>query len=43
MGNATIANITTDIVKSIYTNEENKPATKGNMQNLLKDSKKLFI
>ncbi len=35
IGNAAIANIATDLAKTIFTREENKPATKGDIQTLL--------
>jgi len=35
IGNAAIANIATDLAKTIFTRDENKPATKGDIQTLL--------
>jgi len=35
IGNATIANFATDFVKTIFTPEENKPATKGDLLGML--------
>lgn len=35
IGNAAIANIATDLAKNIFTREENKPATKGDIQALM--------
>ena len=34
IGNATIANVVTEVGKSIFIKEENKPVTKGDFQNL---------
>lgn len=34
IGNAAIANVVTDVGKAIFIKEENKPATKGDIQNL---------
>ena len=34
IGNAAIANVATEVGKSIFIKEENKPATKGDIQNL---------
>jgi len=39
IGNATIANLTTDLAKTFFTRKENKPATKGDIQALLNGSK----
>jgi hypothetical protein len=35
IGNAAIANVTTDVLKSFFTSEDNKPATKGDLNRLL--------
>ena len=36
IGNAAIANVVTDLTKSVFTREENKPATKGDLWALMK-------
>lgn len=36
VGNAAIANMVTDFTKSVFTREENKPATKGDLWALMK-------
>jgi len=43
IGNATIANFTTDLAKTFFTREENKPATKGDIQALLNGSKERYL
>jgi len=43
IGNATIANFTTDLAKTLFTREENKPATKGDIQALLNGSKERYL
>src|SRR5680860_650163 len=43
IGNATIANLTTDLAKTFFTREENKPATKGYIQTLLSKTKERFF
>ena len=35
VGNAAIANVVTDLTKSVFTREENKPATKGDLRALM--------
>lgn len=40
IGNAALANIATDLAKYIFTREENKPATKGDIQALLNEQPK---
>jgi len=35
IGNAAIANVATEFAKNIFTKEENKPATKGDLQGML--------
>lgn len=36
IGNAAIANVVTDFTKSVFTREENKPVTKGDLWALMK-------
>ncbi len=43
IGNAAIANIATDLAKTIFTRDENKPATKGDIQSLLAKTKGRFF
>jgi len=43
IGNATIANIATEVGKSLFIKEENKPATKGDIQSLLAKTKGRFF
>lgn len=43
IGNATIANIATDVGKSIFTKEENKPATKGDIQAIINVSQQRYF
>ena len=42
IGNAAIANVATGFAKNIFTREENKPATKGNLKSFLKQSKQRY-
>ena len=42
IGNAAIANLGTDILKNIFTNEDNKPATKGDLKNLVTQFKERY-
>ena len=42
IGNATIANIATEVGKSIFTREENKPATKGDIQAIMNVSQQRY-
>lgn len=43
IGNAAIANIATEIGKSIFINEENKPATKGDIRALINNSNQRYF
>jgi len=43
IGNATIANIATDVGKAIFTKEENKPATKGDLRALFTASHHRYL
>ena len=43
IGNATIANVVTEVGKSIFIKEENKPATKGDIQNLANKISERYI
>ena len=38
IGNAAVGTLATDLVKNLFTREENKPATKGDIQELIKKS-----
>jgi len=43
IGNAAIANVATDFAKNIFTREENKPATKGDLKALLTQSQQRYL
>ena len=43
IGNATIANIATEVGKSLFIKEENKPATKGDIQALINVSHERYL
>jgi hypothetical protein len=43
IGNATIANIATEVGKSIFTKNENKPATKGDIQAIMNVSQQRYF
>lgn len=43
IGNATIANIATEMGKSLFIKEENKPATKGDIQTLMNVSHQRYL
>ena len=43
IGNAAIANMATDLAKNFFTREENKPATKGDIQALINQSQKRYL
>ena len=42
IGNAAIANLGTDILKNIFTNEDNKPATKGDLKKMIAQFKNRY-
>jgi hypothetical protein len=42
IGNAAIANVTTDVLKNFFTSEDNKPATKGDLKKLLAQFKSRY-
>ena len=43
IGNAAIANIATDFAKTIFTRDENKPATKGDIQAIMNVSQQRYF
>lgn len=43
IGNAAIANVATDVVKTIFTKEENKPATKGDLLGIISKIQSRFM
>ncbi len=43
IGNAAIANVATGFAKNIFTREENKPATKGDLKALLNQSQQRYL
>lgn len=42
VGNAAIANVATDVLKSLLTKEDNKPATKGDLKALIAKLKERY-
>jgi len=43
IGNAAIANLTTDFAKHVFTKEDNKPATKGDLKALLTQNQERYL
>lgn len=43
IGNAAIANLTTDFAKQILTKEDNKPATKGDLKALITQNQERYL
>ncbi len=43
VGNAAIANVVTDFTKSVFTREENKPATKGDLWAMLNQTQQRYL
>ncbi len=43
IGNAAIANVATEFAKNIFTREENKPATKGDLKSFLHQSQQRYL
>lgn len=43
VGNAAIANVVTDFTKSVFTREENKPVTKGDLWALMNQSQQRYL
>ena len=43
IGNAAIANVATDFAKHIFTKEDNKPATKGDLKALLNQNQERYL
>lgn len=43
IGNAAIANVATEFAKNIFTKEENKPATKGDLKVLLNHNRQRYL
>lgn len=42
IGNAAIANVATDVLKNIFTHEDNKPATKGDLKKIIAQFKNRY-
>ncbi len=43
VGNAAIANVFTDLTKNVFTREENKPATKGDLWDILNQTQQRYL